>query len=70
MGSSAWLAPARAAAEELGDYLWQARPLLVFAPADGVGLGRLQPRWGRGPLIGGTHEPAAVTCMVARPEER
>ena len=30
--TSAALMPARAAAAELGDYLWQARPLLVFAP--------------------------------------
>jgi len=27
------LAPAAAAAAELGDYLWQRRPLLLFAPA-------------------------------------
>ncbi len=26
--------PARAAAAELSDYLWQSRPLLVFAPTD------------------------------------
>jgi len=26
--------PARAVAAELSDYLWQARPLLVFAPTD------------------------------------
>lgn len=29
---SAVLVPARAAAADLGDYLWQSRPLLVFAP--------------------------------------
>ena len=29
--SAAWI-PAQAAAAELGDYLWQRRPLLVFAP--------------------------------------
>ena len=34
MGSSAWLAPAQAMAAELSDYLWQSRPLLVFAPSD------------------------------------
>ncbi len=34
LGAGGWLAPARAAAAELGDYLWQARPLLVFAPTD------------------------------------
>ena len=28
------LVPARAVAAELGDFLWQARPLLVFAPTD------------------------------------
>ena len=27
--------PARAAAAELSDYLWQSRPLLLFAPTDG-----------------------------------
>ena len=32
VGSSAWLAPAQATAAELSDYLWQGRPLLVFAP--------------------------------------
>ena len=32
VGSGAWLAPAQASAEELSDYLWQGRPLLVFAP--------------------------------------
>jgi len=32
--SSAVLMPARAAAAELGDYLWQRRPLLVFAPTE------------------------------------
>lgn len=32
--TSAVLMPARAAAAELGDYLWQRRPLLVFAPTD------------------------------------
>ena len=31
---SAALVPARAAAAELSDYLWQRRPLLVFAPTD------------------------------------
>ena len=30
--TSAVLMPARAAAAELSDYLWQSRPLLVFAP--------------------------------------
>ena len=34
-GISAALAPAQAAAAELGDYLWQSRPLLVFAPTEG-----------------------------------
>lgn len=33
--ASAALMPARAAAAELGDYLWERRPLLVFAPTDG-----------------------------------
>jgi hypothetical protein len=32
--ASALLLPARAAAAELSDYLWQSRPLLVFAPTD------------------------------------
>ena len=32
--TSAVLMPARAAAAELSDYLWQSRPLLVFAPTD------------------------------------
>ena len=32
--TSAVLVPARAAAAELSDYLWQHRPLLVFAPTD------------------------------------
>ena len=32
--ASAVLAPAAAAAAELGDYLWQRRPLLLFAPAE------------------------------------
>jgi hypothetical protein len=32
--TSAVLMPARAAAAELGDYLWQRRPLLVFAPTE------------------------------------
>jgi hypothetical protein len=34
LASSAALMPARAAAAELGDYLWQRRPLLVFAPTE------------------------------------
>lgn len=34
LATSAVLMPARAAAAELSDYLWQSRPLLVFAPAD------------------------------------
>lgn len=34
MVSSAWLAPAQAMAAELSDYLWQSRPLLVFAPSN------------------------------------
>ncbi len=33
-GISAVLMPARATAADLGDYLWQSRPLLVFAPTD------------------------------------
>ena len=32
--TSAVLMPARAAAAELSDYLWQRRPLLVFAPTE------------------------------------
>ena len=32
--ASAALIPARAAAAELGDYLWQSRPLLLFAPTE------------------------------------
>jgi hypothetical protein len=32
--TSAALMPARAAAAELSDYLWQRRPLLVFAPTE------------------------------------
>lgn len=32
--TSAALMPARAAATELSDYLWQRRPLLVFAPTE------------------------------------
>ena len=32
--TSAILMPARAAAAELSDYLWQRRPLLVFAPTE------------------------------------
>ena len=32
--ASAALMPARAAAAELGDYLWQSRPLLLFAPTE------------------------------------
>ncbi|MFY9336381.1 MAG: DUF4174 domain-containing protein [Mycobacterium sp.] len=32
MVTSTALMPARATAAELGDYLWQSRPLLVFAP--------------------------------------
>ena len=35
MGIGAWIAPARATAAELSDYLWQGRPLLVFAPTAG-----------------------------------
>ena len=35
VGASAALAPAQATAAELGDYLWQSRPLLVFAPTEG-----------------------------------
>jgi hypothetical protein len=34
LGTSTALMPARAVAAELGDYLWQRRPLLVFAPTD------------------------------------
>ena len=34
LATSAALMPAHAAAAELGDYLWQRRPLLVFAPTD------------------------------------
>ncbi|MCW1957350.1 MAG: DUF4174 domain-containing protein [Mycobacterium sp.] len=34
LASSAALMPARAVAAELSDYLWQSRPLLVFAPTD------------------------------------
>jgi len=34
MGASAILTTAQAEAAELGDYLWQGRPLLVFAPTD------------------------------------
>lgn len=33
LAAGAALGPARAAAAELGDYLWQRRPLLVFAPS-------------------------------------
>ena len=32
--TSALLLPARAMAADLSDYLWQSRPLLVFAPTD------------------------------------
>lgn len=32
LATSAVLMPARAAAAELSDYLWQSRPLLVFSP--------------------------------------
>ncbi|MDA2951272.1 MAG: DUF4174 domain-containing protein [Actinomycetota bacterium] len=32
MATTAILMPARATAADLGDYLWQSRPLLVFAP--------------------------------------
>ena len=35
VGISAALAPAQARAAELSDYLWQSRPLLVFAPTEG-----------------------------------
>lgn len=35
LGTSAVLMSARAMAAELSDYLWQSRPLLVFAPTDG-----------------------------------
>ena len=34
MGAGATLTTAQAEAAELGDYLWQGRPLLVFAPTD------------------------------------
>lgn len=34
LATSAALAPAQAAAAELGDYLWERRPLLVFAPTE------------------------------------
>ncbi|MCX6484907.1 MAG: DUF4174 domain-containing protein [Mycobacterium sp.] len=34
MTSAAALGPAQAMAAELSDYLWQRRPLLLFAPAD------------------------------------
>ncbi len=34
LATSAALMPARAAAAELSDYLWQSRPLLLFAPTD------------------------------------
>ena len=34
LATGAALAPAVAAAAELGDYLWQRRPLLLFAPAE------------------------------------
>ena len=34
LAAGAALLPARAQATELSDYLWQARPLLVFAPTD------------------------------------
>jgi hypothetical protein len=34
LATSAALTPARAVAAELSDYLWQSRPLLVFAPTD------------------------------------
>ena len=34
LAAGAALAPAAAAAAELGDYLWQRRPLLLFAPAE------------------------------------
>lgn len=34
LAASAALLPARAQAAELSDYLWQSRPLLVFAPTD------------------------------------
>lgn len=35
LATSAVLLPARAVAAELSDYLWQRRPLLVFAPSEG-----------------------------------
>lgn len=34
LAAGAALGPAQAAAAELGDYLWERRPLLVFAPTD------------------------------------
>lgn len=34
LASSAALMPARALAAELSDYLWQRRPLLIFAPTE------------------------------------
>jgi len=34
LATSAVLMPARAAAAELSDYLWQRRPLLLFAPTE------------------------------------
>lgn len=34
LATSAALMPARAVAAELSDYLWQSRPLLLFAPTD------------------------------------
>ncbi len=34
LATSAVLMPARAVAAELSDYLWQRRPLLLFAPTD------------------------------------
>jgi hypothetical protein len=34
VASAAALGPAQAMAAELSDYLWQRRPLLLFAPAD------------------------------------
>ncbi len=35
LAASAGLMPARAVAAELSDYLWERRPLLLFAPTDG-----------------------------------
>ena len=35
VGISAAIAPAQATAAELSDYLWQSRPLLVFAASEG-----------------------------------